>query len=527
MLGFGEREPRVLLIAADRALLFVGPRRLEHAYEFANSESGWNAFATYLQQAPNTPLRVLVDVVEEEYRQDTVPHVRGADRRAVLSRKFARLFRSTPYSLALFQGRENDGRRDDRVLLTALTKPDTLTPWISQILSHRVPLAGIWSLPVLSQALLGKLQAKSSNVLFISVQQASGLRQTFFRDGHLKISRLAQMPRIGAVPYASYLLAELAKLRRYLSSLALISRDSPLAIYLLSHGALLQDLETHCKNTDGEHYYLVDTEEFASRLGLPASLATPYADALFAQLLLTDAPKEHYAQAEESRYFRLHQANLGLIAASLLLLVGSAGWSGLRLLEAVGLKQQAQDAAQKSVFYRERFALARRDLPPTVVEASAIKTAVEAVATLRELKASPVSAWQLLGAALSARPTITLDELRWYRTFDPNQDPAHTEQKTDAKIPLSAEYRYYAVSTLAAHFDNFAGDYRAAIAQIDELAAALRAEPTVHHVEVENYPVDLRPAATVSGTSEIASGNATAAFTLRLIIGVPHAVKAG
>ena len=31
-------------------------------------------------------LDLLVDVVEEEYRQDSIPHVQGADRRAVLSR---------------------------------------------------------------------------------------------------------------------------------------------------------------------------------------------------------------------------------------------------------------------------------------------------------------------------------------------------------------------------------------------------------------------------------------------------------
>ena len=39
---------------------------------------------------------------------------------------------------------------------------------------------------------------------------------------------VAQMPKIGSVPYASHLMGELEKLRRYLNSLALISRDSPL-----------------------------------------------------------------------------------------------------------------------------------------------------------------------------------------------------------------------------------------------------------------------------------------------------------
>ena len=238
-------DARVLLIAADRALLFLGSGRgLRHAYEFAAGDSGWAAFANYLEGAPPTPLYVLVDVVEEEYRQDTIPHVRGKDRASVLTRKYARLFRGTPYCLALDQGREREGRRDDRVLLTALTKPDTLTPWITELVNHRVPLAGIYSLPVLSHGLLKQVRATASNVLFISVQQASGLRQTFYRDGQLKISRLAQMPRLGSVPYATYVLAELAKLRRYLNSLALVSRESPLAIYILSHGRAARGTRT-------------------------------------------------------------------------------------------------------------------------------------------------------------------------------------------------------------------------------------------------------------------------------------------
>ncbi len=170
-----QGNARVLLIAADRALLFLGEgRALQHAYEFAAGESGWATFAKYLAGAPPSPLYVLVDVVEEEYRQDTIPHVRGRDRAAVLGRKFARMFRGTPYCLALDQGRERDGRRDDRVLLTALTKPESIAPWIEEIVQHGIPLVGIYSLPVLSAGLLPKIKAQASNVLFISVQQVSG-----------------------------------------------------------------------------------------------------------------------------------------------------------------------------------------------------------------------------------------------------------------------------------------------------------------------------------------------------------------
>jgi len=524
-----RRGARVLLIAADRALLFLGGANgLGHAYEFAAGDSGWAAFANYLASSPPTPLYVLVDVVEEEYRQDTIPHVRGRDRQSVLGRKFARLFRGTPYCLALDQGRERDGRRDDRVLLTALTKPETIAPWVTEVVNHRVPLVGIFSLPGLSQGLLKEVKASASNVLFISVQQASGLRQTFYRDGQLKISRLAQMPRLGAVPYATYVLAELAKLRRYLNSLALVSRESPLAIYVLSHGTLLAELEQHCRNSDGEQYFLVDNAELAGRLGLPAGVASPYADALFAQLLLKATPAVHYAQRHETRFYHLYQAKIGLLAASLLLLIGSAGWSALRFVEAVGLKQQALDAAQKSAFYQERFTLARRGLPPTAVEAAAIETAVGVADSLAAAKASPQPSLQILGAALADTPAVTVDKLTWYRTFDPNRDPrAPPDTSTARTIEQSPAYLYYAVTELEAHLADFEGDYRAAIATIETLASLLRAAPHVHAVEINRYPLDLRPAASVTGTATVSPTEAPAAFTLRVILGVPDARQTG
>jgi hypothetical protein len=251
--SFSIAEKRALLVTAERAILYQCRNgQVDIAYEFAANEAGRETFLRALVETNPTPIYVLVDVVEEEYRQDVIPHVFGADRKSVLERKFSRLFRGTTYCHAILQGRETEGRKDDKVLLTAITKTDIVAPWIALMEQQKVPVAGIYSLPVLSQALLKKIGAKGANVLLISVQSASGLRQTFFRDRQIKISRLAQMPRIGSVPYASHLMGELEKLRRYLNSLALTSRDAPLDIYILSHGQWLTELEQHCRDTAEE-----------------------------------------------------------------------------------------------------------------------------------------------------------------------------------------------------------------------------------------------------------------------------------
>ncbi|MGE3771373.1 MAG: hypothetical protein AB7I32_00485 [Gammaproteobacteria bacterium] len=521
----------MLLLAAERATLYLARAgRVVDALQFPAGDEGLAAFARYLAAAPSAPVAILVDVVEEEYRQDTIPHVFGRDRRAVLGRRFARQFRGTPYWLALAQGREAEGRRDDRVLLAALTRPELVTPWVSELLAQRVPISGIHSLPVLSRELLKQLGAKGQNVLLISVQQASGLRQTFFRDGQLKISRLAAMPRPGTVPYASYVSSELDKLRRYLNSLALTSRDGPLEIYVLSHGDMLAELEQECRDTDTELYRLVDVAELARKLKIPGEARTPYADVLFAQLLLDAPPREQYAQPDETRYYTLHRTRIGLLVAGVIMLLASTAYSTLSFVEALGLKQQALDAAQKADFYRDRFELARRGLPPTPVEPGDIKQAVDVVAALEARRATPLPWLAVLGAELAKAPGIRLDEVQWTVAADPNVVPgarADAEVPPEAYIAPAAAFMQYEIGILRGEITPFEGDWRAAIARIDALAAALRAHPRAVRVDVIAYPLDLESTSKVSGAANAAPEAQAARFALKLVLGVPDGIHAG
>jgi len=521
----------VLLLAAERATLYLARAgRIVDALQFAAGDEGLAAFARYLAAAPTAPVAILVDVVEEEYRQDTIPHVFGRDRRAVLGRKFARQFRGTPYWLALSQGREPEGRRDDRVLLAALTRPELVTPWVNELLAQRVPIAGIHSLPVLSRELLKRLGAKGQNVLLISVQQVSGLRQTFFRDGHLKISRLAAMPRPGTVPYASYVSSELDKLRRYLNSLALTSREGPLEIYVLSHGDMLAELEQECRDTETEIYRLVDIVELAKKLKIPVDARTPYSDVPFAQLLLDAPPREQYAQPDETRYYTLHRTRLGLLVAGAVMLLASTAYSTLSFIDALGLKQQAIDAAQKAAFYQDRFELARRGLPPTPVEPGDIKQAVDLVAALEARRATPLPWLATLGAELAKTPDVRLDEVQWIVDVDPNALPgAKTPQEAPpgAAIARDAAYAQYEIGVLRGEITPFGGDYRATIARIDALAAALRAHPRVVRVDVIAYPIDLDSASSVRGAARATPEAQEARFALKLVLGVPNGVHPG
>jgi hypothetical protein len=523
--SFSFAEKRVLLIAADKAVLYQRRNgQLSNVYEFLADEHGRENFRRCLDETEPAPIFVLIDIVEEEYRQDVIPHVFGADRKSVLERKFSRLFRGTNYCYALNQGRETDGRKDDKVLLTAITKPDVMRPWLELIQEQRVPLAGIYSLPVLSQRLLKRIGAKGPNTLLISVQNASGLRQTFFRDRNIKISRLAQMPRIGSVPYASHIMGELEKLRRYLNSLGLISSEGPLDIYILSYGEWLNELEHHCRDTDDERYFLLDVADVAVRLGLKKKLNSAYSDALYSQLLMDENPKNHYANKQETKYFSLHQLRNGLVMASGLLLLCSMGWSAFNFLDGVSLKQQAIDAEQKANFYQERYGIARQDLPPTPVDPRNIQTAVNIAESLRHHKADPSPLLEIVSKALEASPSVQLDQITWYAAVDPNSDGENTKRRKGQvvipEIKRNTKYSHYHIAVFTGHLATFSGDFRSAIAQADEVVKGISEYPDVHFVQVVKYPLDVTSAVDLSGMANLETEQTQAMFSVKVILGI-------
>ena len=128
--------------------------RGEEALRFAADREGVESFAAFLAQEPPDPVNVLVDLVEEEFREDTVPRLIGPDRRALIEARRRRLFSDPTYGCSLRLRREGGGSRNERMLFTALTRPEKLEPWLQAIARNRVPLAGIQSLPLLTEQLL-------------------------------------------------------------------------------------------------------------------------------------------------------------------------------------------------------------------------------------------------------------------------------------------------------------------------------------------------------------------------------------
>jgi len=511
---------RVLFISADKISVYHWDKgKLGNSYLFDIDEAGQENFERYLTESDNSPMMVLVDVIEEEFRQDTIPHVFGADRQALLQRKQSRLFRDAEYVYVQNQGREEEGRRDDRVLFIALTSSETIKPWVELLDKHKIPLKAIISVPLLLESYIKTLPDISDHALFVTMESISGLRQTFFQNKELKISRLSKLPRFGTEPYAPRVESEVEKIQRYLNSLRLIPNDTSLDVYVIADKAMLDELEKRKVSAPMMKLHYLDVNKLRKTIQDGTDQAVPFSDQLLLTYLLKTQTKNCYASKKEMRYMRMRNMRYAMNAASIALLLFSVIYSGISFMGGLTYKQESEAAKSKAAFYQARYDLAREKLPKTPVEPAQIKLAVDAVAKLDEYKSTPYEMMSFIGNALQVYPDIKLDDISWSFSMDPNKGIEAKESEIIATPSVEEnQIKYYQISNFNAHIDSFDGNYRDAIAMVKDFAETLRQNDATYSVSIESFPLDISSNATLQGNAQATAKKAL--FSLRAVIGI-------
>ncbi len=519
---------RVFFLSGSRLTVYQwdGVRMLE-PLAFGHARDELSNFARYLEESPRIPAYLLVDIVEEEFREESIPHVFGPDRRALVRAKTRRIFRDSRYANSIPLGREAEGRKDDRLLFVAIINPDVLTPWLAQIHRFKIPLAGIYSLPVLSQHLLKHVPVESGHAVVVTMHRAGGLRQSFFSEGKIQMSRLAIVPGLDESRLASYILGEVEKTRRYLNSLRLLSRETPLDIYLINHGAVLKDLKKQAEDTIASRYRFVDVSDVARRVGVHGKLYSPFSDAVFAQLLARVSPRSFYVTAEDTRYFEMHRLRLGLAAASVVLLLGSVGWSGLEFIDGVVAQHEAQTFRQQAGFYRERYHKAKGRLPTVPANGQELKTAVELAGTLRRYRSSPYEMMVLLSQGLDRSPNLKVEKIDWLANGNPEMNPTNplivdSPRAATREPAFRSTGSYFQIARIEGRVDPFTGNYRQALEQINRFADFLSEQQDVDAVKRVKMPLNLSPKESISGTAGAGTKNAAATFELDVVLKTHH-----
>ena len=136
---------------------------------------------------------LLADLPDERFRIETLPHVRGSDRKHLRERRQAQIFPDTPYVAHQYLDREQSGRQDDRVLFVALNRPSAIAPWLAIIERNGHRLKRLVPAPFLATAITSGLPATSKPIL-LALRTLAGLRVSCIDKDKLLFSPIAATP---------------------------------------------------------------------------------------------------------------------------------------------------------------------------------------------------------------------------------------------------------------------------------------------------------------------------------------------
>lgn len=500
--------------------------RLVSCETFQNDEPGLNAFRGFLHQHRNLPISLIADAVEEDYRVETTPHVTGASRRAVLDRKLNQLYRNTIYRAAQFIGREQGLRRDDQYLMVALSNSECIQPWVIAIEEQQAPLTGVYLLPMVSQFLVGRLKLTAPHLLLMD-GLVSGLRQTYFHNGKVRVSRLA--PGSGSAdPHDPALyLTETEKTRLYLLSQRLIAADTKLSLLVLTSGESGELVCRQIRNELNLECLALDAVKLAGMIGLAQPTLRQFPELLYMQAVVKGGAPVNLAPEGMTRHFQIHRLRGGIGYAALAVLLTSLAMAGLNVRDMLDYRAQTRQVAAQTQDFEQRYAEVARNFPATPLPGNDLKTVVEMSTTIAANRRVPQRLMQVVSGALDLSPEIQLQRLRWKLTDDLNfkdevsgQAPAGQPSTGQAPASPGVAGTLREIGFLDGEIRNFNGDYRAALDSVNKLAEQLRKDAQVDTVLVVQQPVNVSAHSNLQGSTldEQAQQMPAATFKLKVIL---------
>jgi hypothetical protein len=503
----------LISIAADQGTVARWRKgRLDACQTFANDESGWAAFETFLKSVAGIPAYIMVDAVEEDYRFETLPHARGRDRQQLVTRKLKQLYRNTPYCSAWLQGRDLGKRKDDIYLFAALTNPDMLFGWVQAIARCQTPLVGIYTLPVVTVGLAERLKLKAQNLLIVS-QHASGLRQTVLRDGKLRLSRLTRLEVASGESRVSAYAEEIQNSRLYLHALKVMTLDDHLTVALLDQDDSLGDLgQLVQKRFVNTHVERLHRHDIVERLGIAPEVLVDGRHAVYLSVLGQRIPDCNLAPAGLLAHYHRFQARRAIYGASAATALAATFWVGANLWQRSELNLEAERLRTATIMEQQRYESVTQQFPKAPTSAANLKRTVELAESIRAQARTPERALVRLSRALDDSTGIFLRTILW------KSGPPDLSDGPGTSATASGDHQEHAV--IEAEIRPFKGDYRSAIAAIDTFVERLSKEKGVATVRIVQLPINVSQTSVLSGNTanETQVQTATAQFKVEIFL---------
>jgi len=416
---------RILYFTAEGQYLYLSTRdALELEARFSPDESGVSAFTDYLSGHRGGLFSLLVDLTGEDFHEDQIPLVRGADREAVLQRRIAQRYRDTRLAAALSLGTVAAGeRKNERLLLASFTNTQQITPWLDALAQAGARLAGAYSVPLLAPALAAALGVRGGRCIVVSAHRA-GLRQCFVEEGRLRFGRLERTADMTPQALAMFVRSETQRLAQYLATLRVLPREGgPLQVLAIAPPGQRAVFE-QALNSDARLFFrTIDAAEAARAAGLRRMPEDTLTEALYVHLAARKPPREQFAGQVDRRRYLVWQLQRGLVAAGAAGLAACALIAGLRWYDAADLRERAGEQSLQAQRDADQYRRITAGFPVTQTSSDNLRATVTEFRRIADRNPAPESTLLHVSNVLQQYPQIELDAITWSIGKPERRDP--------------------------------------------------------------------------------------------------------
>jgi hypothetical protein len=502
--------------AAQLVALHWRRGRLRAEGRYGHDPAGLAAFGDYLNRHRSSVFRMLVDIAEEGFQFESVPYVRGRDRGALLKRKLNQFFYGSPLTVTLSHGREAGGRRDERMLFAALTRPQLIEPWLAALRAAEAQLAGVYSLPLLAPVLAEQLHWTSEACLLVSLTPA-GVRQTYLDRGRLRFSRLSPLAGTDIGEAAGAAATEVARTAQYLTGQRIVVRADALPVLVLARAQQHAAFAAACRDSDDLRFLMLDLAQVERNCGLRDAPPESGSESLFLHLLARQPPSRQFAAAAARRFYRLWQIRYAINASAAAAMLGALLFGAQQVREVRDLRQATHALRMQMQQDEAHYQSILTGLPPMPTSVDNLRAVVERYDAMRARSAGPAAMFRKISRVLDGFPDIELARIDWQLSADAEAGSRGPE----AASATAPDGRMLAVAMLSATLPPAqAGEQRRLIETVNGFVAALRRDGQLQ-ANVVQMPVDVESGQTLRGGDGTATAASAPRFTVRIAYPLP------
>lgn len=429
------KSRRIFLINLQGLSVFsMQANRLTHIARFSDEESGYENFRNYLAENAQTPVTIVVDSISEDFIVERVPHVNPMDRKSFLQRKLDQHYRGIDYRTAQVIGREGTGRKNDKVLFSAINKNQALEPWVRALLQQEIPIR---SITTPAYALCKLAQEKGllteDRVLLVN-WEVSGIRHTYIESGKTLFSRLTPLPSSDESDLADAIIDSCNQSNDYLERIGLVGFDESMAVQVITPQLpddIFADIPSNRNFSSIVHHNSIDMMDDELFTG-PDESVTAIMLSLDWGMREGEFPNI-YAPSPALRFLELYSARRVIVFLALAVLIAGAASGAPLLLDGIERQLRVSEIQDQTNPVQSQYNALTAQFPETPIPSEALELAVGTYDLIERQVESPFTIMAAFSQVLERFPTVRLSSLEWRLS-----SPEETETVTQVLLGGSA-----------------------------------------------------------------------------------------